>query len=115
METDAIPVEYGNRQGQYFTEWRFDLLKELLGRIHEGPMPPQSEIVEIENAQIWYDAREDFHRLSFRARGRLVEVQLYKVFSSKIDGEEHWVGCPRNQIWEYALSIRRKLGVVPKG
>lgn len=104
-------INYGNREGQYFTEWRFDLLKELLGRIVQGPMPGTSESVEVENAQIWYDAEQDYHMLSFRTRGHRVEVRFYKVFSTKIDGEDHWVGCPRNQVWEHSLSIRRKLGI----
>ena len=110
---DVAEVTYGNREGQYFTEWRFDLLKELLGYVMNGPIPGTSEPIQIDDANIWYDAQEDFHRLIFKACGHQVEVQLYKVFSSKVDGEEHWVGCPRNQIWEYALSLRRKLGVVP--
>ena len=105
-----MDIHYGNREGKYFTEWRFELLEELLDRVHKGPMPT-SEVVEIENPQIWYNAEEDFHMLSFRACGHEVEVRLYKVFGSKIDGEDHWVGCPRNQVWEYANSLRRKLGV----
>ena len=107
-------ITYGNREGQYFTEWRFDLLKQLLDLIHTGPCPPRTETLEVEDPKIWYDADQDFHRLSFRARGHLVEVQFYKVYSSKIDGVEHWTGCPRGQIYEYAVSIRRKLGIEPR-
>jgi len=109
-----MQLTFGNRNGQYFTQWRFDLLEELLERIHLGPNPPSTEVVEIEDAEIWYDEYEDFHRLKFKARGHFVEVQFYKVFASKIDGTEHWVGCPRSNIWEYAVSIREKLGVTIK-
>ena len=106
-------IEYGNREGKYFTEWRLDLLKELLGKVHQGPMPGTSKVVNIDHALIWYDAEQDYHMLFFRALGHEVVVRLYKAFSSKIDGEDHWVGCPRSQVWEYANSLRRKLGVTP--
>jgi hypothetical protein len=109
-----MDITYGNREGQYFTEWRFDILKDLLNLIHTGPCPPHTETVELAEVKIWYDAREDFHRLSFQARGHLVEVQLYKVLSSKIDGKEHWTGCPRSNMYEYANSIRRELGIQPR-
>lgn len=102
-------ITYGNREGQYFTQWRFDLLEELLGMVHMGPIPGQSEVIEVEEPNIWYDAYHDFHHLSFRACGRFVEVWLYKVFSSRIDGVEAWVGCPRSQVWDYSTFLRQRL------
>jgi hypothetical protein len=106
-----MDVKYGNREGKYYTEWRFNLLLELLEMVHVGPMPGKSDIVDVQDPEIWYDADEDYHRLKFIACGKVIEVQLYKVFGCYIDGQPHWPGCPKNQVWNYANSIRRKLGI----
>lgn len=107
-------IQYGNREGQYFSENKFDFLRELLQQVHQGPNPPHSEVVEVEDVKIWYDQREDFHRLSFNARGHFIETQFYKVYSVYIDGKEHWVGCLYSNMWELANSVRKELGVTPK-
>lgn len=106
-------ITYGNREGQYFTQWRFDLLAELLQKVQEGPIPGQSETVEVANVEIWYDAREDYHRLKFDAQGHHVEVRLYKVFACTIDKAEGWVGCPQRLIWDYAAYLRKELKDTP--
>lgn len=111
---NIMEIKYGNREGQHFTQWRFDILRELLERIVSGPCPPRSEVVAIESPEIWYDSAQDYHCLRFTGNGHLVEVRLYKVFSSKIDGVDHWQGCPTSNIWEYATSIRRETGIVPR-
>lgn len=108
----TVKVQYGNCEGRHFAQWRFDLLTQLLTLIHEGPRPGETEVIEIEGAEIWYDSVMDFHRLRFRARGHYVAIRLYIVLSAVIDGEDYWGGCPRSQIWDYAIGIRKRLGVV---
>ena len=81
--------------------------------IKTGPIPGTSEAIKIENPKIWYDATEDFHNLSFSARNHFVEVRLYKVFASKIDGVDKCFGS--RSIWNYSNFIRKELGIQPKG
>lgn len=99
-----IPVEYGNMEGQYFTQWRIDLLNELLQTVvyAYGETP----LVAVEDVKIWYDAGEDFHRMTFTSAGKRFEVQFYKVFSVKVDGTDLWRGCPRSSAGKLAKSIR---------
>jgi len=87
------------------TQWQIDLLQELLGEITHGPLPGTSELLSVRDANIWYD--QDYYRLSFSARGHQVKVRLYKVFAAEIDGKEHWIGCPTNQLSRFSLSLRK--------
>ncbi len=103
-----IEIKYGNHEGQYFTEWRFDVLKDLLNLIIEGPREGLN-IVGISDIELWYDQSEDFHRLAFVYNGHKVGIRFYKVLSYAIDGTDQWVGCPRSKIWEFAIDIRKKL------
>jgi len=105
-------IKYGNREGQYFTEWRFDILRELLELFHLGPVPGSSQVMEVVDPEIWYDEHDDFHRLKFSSGGKLFEVRLYKVFSCDIDGEKAWSGCPQRLIYEFASSLRKRAGLV---
>ena len=99
-------IIYGNREGQYFTEWRFDELRYLLN-ILTGQTPLGQ--LQIPEAKIYYDSQQDFHHLEFSCNGHNVNVRLYKVFSANIDGTDAWVGCPRRAVHDFAISIRRKL------
>jgi len=113
-----IPVEYGNREGQYFREPLLETLKELVLAVKMGPCS-HSEVVEVSDVKLWYDSYSDFHMLQFTARGRVVEVRLYRVFGSWIhdvgkpreSGKEFWVGCLGHRVEAYANGLRRELGV----
>jgi len=105
-------IEYGSLTGQYFTQWRIDLLQELLGYVVEGFGGGAG--IPVENTTIWYDANEDFHMLSFDSGGHHVEVRFYKVFSSKIDGKDGWVGCPRSNIIGFAQHLRERASQRPE-
>ncbi len=107
-----MEITYGNREGRYFTEWRFEYLKELLDIIHVGPCPPRTEVLEVESPEIWYDPVEDYHRLKFICRGREVQVRFYKVFSYLIDDADGWRTFPQCKMNARAMDIRRSLGVV---
>ena len=105
-QSSKVPIERGNMKGQHFTQWRIDLLQELLNLVvyAYGSHP----FVAVENARVWYDAAEDFHRLEYTASGKKIEVQFYKVFSSKIDGRDGWRGCVRSDIVEFARHLREE-------
>lgn len=78
----------GNMQGRYFTQWRVDLLADLLRRVrHAG--------VDAEDAEIWYDEPSDFHYLSFMAGGEVFAVRFYKVFSMSVNGVDDRTGVLR--------------------
>lgn len=104
-------VTYGSREGQYFTEWRFTLLKELLDLVHTGQVSGISKVLEVENPQIFYDQTYDFHHLTFQANGKSLNVRLYKVFSVTIDDSMGWTGCPQGHIHSFADYIRKQCGV----
>ncbi len=103
-ERCRVPIQYGNLSGQYFTQWRIDMLEELIDRVvycyRDTP------IIEVSDVRIWYDASQDFHRLEFRSGGHVIEVRYYIVFSAKIDGRDGWTGCPRYQLGEFAKYLR---------
>jgi len=88
----------GNMQGRYFTQWRVDLLAELLGHIRERG-------VTAADAAIWYDEPSDFHYLSFMARGKVFAVRFYKVFSMSINGVDNWTGVVRSDVIRLANHI----------
>lgn len=66
--------------------WRFEELYYARKLIAEGPNP-ESEVLELKDVKIWYDSDDDFHKLSFVAKGKNVEIHLYKVFSCSVDGK----------------------------
>lgn len=102
-----IPVEYGNMEGQYFTQWRIDLLNELLQTIVFAY--DETPLVAVEDVKIWYDADEDFHRMTFTAAGTLFAVRLYKVFSVTVHGADLWIGCPRSRSGSLAKAVRDEI------
>lgn len=99
-----IGVTYGNIEGQYFTQWRIDTLNELI--YHVVYLFGETPTVQVSDVQIWYDAEQDFHRLSYTAAGNKIEVRLYKVFSSTINGVDGWVGCPQYNQSGFARHLR---------
>lgn len=64
-------IEIGNTEGQYFTQWRFDLLKEVAEHVNAH--------VPISNVKLWYDRNQDFHMLEFDADGHHFTARLYKI------------------------------------
>ena len=103
-----VEIEHGHMSGQYFTQWRIDMLKELLDAIIYSYRDPEvtEPLVSLSNVKIWYDEPNDFHMLSYDAGGNHIEVRLYKVFSSKINGKDGWVGCPRYSEGKFAKHLR---------
>lgn len=97
-------IEYRDMEGRYFTQWRIDALKELLEIVvfNFGDIP----LFDIKNVKIWYDDPNDYHMLSYEADGNQIEVQFYKVFTSKINGVIGWQGCPRHCITNFAGHLR---------
>ena len=113
METEKaeIPVEYGNLTGQYFTQWRIDALLDLLQLIVY--CYSDTPLVEIAAVKIWYDAEEDFHRMSFYApvTGHTMAVRLYKVWTCQVDNVVTWQGCPRHMVGEFAKHLRNQMRI----
>ena len=103
MKTNIV-IDRGTCEGRHFTQWRIDLLDELLGYVSNGF--GEAKGVAVNNARTWYDSEEDFHMLSYESGGKNFVIRLYKVFSSKIDGDDEWVGCPRRNILDFAKSLR---------
>lgn len=101
-----VTVRYGKMTGQYFTQWRIDVLEELLRYV----ISDQGEkvLLEVTDPVLWHDEGSDFHRLDFKANGKIFEVRLYKVFSVSIDGKDGWVGCLRGMIYDFAKYLREK-------
>jgi len=106
----AVVFELGNVIGKDFTQWRIDLLCELLQFVVYGPYG-SNVVLSVSGTKIWYDETYDFHRLEFMANGHKVHVQLYKVFSSFIDEKDGWRGCPTYDIVLFANSIRNACGL----
>ena len=98
----TIEFSLGNTDGQYFTQSRFDLLKELAIHLDEIG-------VTIDEPHLFYDPQADFHHLTFSSNGHSVDVRLYKVFSSFVDQQELWIGCQRSSMFPFAMSIKRKV------
>lgn len=103
-ERATIPVEYGKLEGQYFTQWRIDLLQDLLQLVVY--CYGNSPLVAVENIRIWYDAKEDFHRMTCEIGGNRVAVRFYKVFSASVSDVDVWVGCPRHEVGALAKCLR---------
>ena len=79
----------GNMSGQYFTQWRVDLLAELLNDICSRDVP-------VEDATIWYDETRYFHYLSFMAGGDIFAIRFCNVFSLSVNGVDDWTGVLRS-------------------
>jgi hypothetical protein len=98
-------ITYGNREGLYFTEWRFKLLKELFDYIKLGTF----RTLYLTDVNIYYDSKEDFHHLDFCCNGHHVNVRLYKVFGVTIDGTKHNGTWLKSEIINFSNFILKKL------
>lgn len=78
-------ITYGNREGQWFTERRFEKLARVAEEI-EAVLPGAT------GWHIWYDAVNDFHCLQFEHGGRKYVVQLYKVYTLHVEGHNNYFG-----------------------
>lgn len=78
--TATMNIAYGKLRGRWFTQFRIDRLVELAQVI--------SERMGVTDFRIWYDEAEDYHRLRFKAHGKVMDVRHYKVFSVKVDRVE---------------------------
>lgn len=97
-------ITFGNTAGLYFTQWRIDLLVELVdGIIYNYGTEP---LVDLQDIVIDYDPVEDYHRLAFTANNKQFAVRFYKVYSATVDGVDLWIGCPRHKAGEFARTIR---------
>jgi hypothetical protein len=91
-----------------FTQWRIDLLGELLLLVTNGF--GEDPGVAVSDVKIWYDEPNDFHRLSFVSQGTKVDVRFYKVFSVRYDDvRDGWVGCLRSSVIRFAKHIRENV------
>ncbi len=91
----------GNTEGQYFTQWRFDELKDLAGLINEQ--------IGVAEFNLFYDPIQDFHHLAFEYNGHKADIRLYRVFSESVDGKDGWVGCPTNYAYGFVDALCKKL------
>ena len=73
-------INYGNLEGQYFTQWRIDDLVLLANDIF-------SQIPDANLFQIWYDDKEDFHCMSFSVDDKMVSIRYYKLYRIDVDNE----------------------------
>lgn len=73
------PIKIGNQEGRYFTQWRFDELRGIAAYLSQHG---------ITNFEMWYDAFEDFHKLSFVKDGIKYIIRYYKVFVLYKEGNE---------------------------
>jgi hypothetical protein len=97
----SIEFKIRNTSGQYFTQWRFDTLKDVAQELNSR--------ITIENALLDYDQNEDFHYLKCDCNGHHISIRLYKVMSVKINDEYHWVGCPTSSISQFVRSIANQI------
>ena len=92
-------IKYGSTKGRYFTQWRFEILKELVNTIiiHKGSP---------EDINIWYDSENDYHMMSCKLSGQDILVRFYKVFGCTINGERNsrtWVRSDADSIARYLI------------
>jgi hypothetical protein len=80
-------ILYGNQEGRYFTQWRFDELVQIAGWVNDR--------LGIVNFYIWYDAEDDFHRMSFWVNNINCQVSFYKIFRLDVNGGEAKGGVTR--------------------
>ena len=108
-----LTIKYGNLEGLYFTQWRIEVLKELMQLVvyNFGEQP----LIEYENLEIWYDAQCDYHRLSYVSGDSRISVRFYKVFTAIVNndltdmtdpGEKKWQGCQQHAITHFAHHLR---------
>jgi hypothetical protein len=113
MTTTALPIKCGNTKGRHFTQWRFDFLIECLNTVHLGPSPGRSQVLDIQDVEMWYDEQQDFHMLRFRVDPfGIVTMRFYIVLTTMINDKEFWSACPRHMRHEMLMSLRKELGVV---
>jgi hypothetical protein len=93
----------GNTTGKYFTEWRFDILRQVAEAI--------SVLVQVESFHLFYVPEPvDYHCLQFEAGGHNFLIRFYKVLSCIIDGDEKSVWrIGRNYTIEMARHVRNEL------
>lgn len=72
-------IEEGNKEGPYFTQWRFDKLKDLAEGICLA-------VPSAANAKVWYDNVHDFHCLDFDVDDKHYHVEYYKIFTVTKEG-----------------------------
>ena len=97
-----IQYQVQNEIGPYFQKAKFDTLKSFL-EICNG-----FSAMNVKEAILNYDSIEDFHYLTFSVNGHSVQIKYYKVFSTTIDGEEYWTGCPITHMMQLAKGIHDK-------
>jgi hypothetical protein len=107
-----LNITYERSEHPNFTEWRFDLLRELAEIIHFGPTPGRTQQLDLEKVRIWYEPNEDFHMLEFKHKDDNVLVRFYKVFAYSVNRVDEGVRCREEGVHGFALGIRKKLGVV---
>lgn len=98
------PIDFtvGATEGQYFTPWRFDELKDLAKII--------APRLSVYNFGLHYESRGDFHHLTFEYAGRKIDVRLYKVFAYTIDGVDAKVTSLRSDAFDFVYYMVRRLG-----
>ena len=73
------PINYGNLQGKFFTQWRIEVLVELAVSL--------AERCQAADFYIHYDANEDYHILVCSVAGHEVTFHFYKVYRLTIGKE----------------------------
>jgi hypothetical protein len=86
--------------------WRAQHLQNVLEAIVYGN--GNKILLNVENAKIWYDSTDDFHRLSFNVNGKTVIVRHYKVTSFTIDGKDVLIGSLYSRNLELADDLRKE-------
>ena len=102
LERRKMKINIGNKEGQYFTQWRFDELTSLAREFNNRLC------VELE-FDLFYDPIHDFHHLVFKHNGHDVNIRFYKVYSALLNGKEFWSACPRHSVWEMSGNLVKKL------
>jgi hypothetical protein len=93
---------YGPLEGQYFTQWRIEELKDIAASIHER-MPEATDF------KLWYDPNQDFHHLSFTVNGKLFDIRYYKILGLEVDGrDDRWL-CQMSYFHSHGLPSLKKL------
>lgn len=80
-------ITYGNSQGKWFTQWRFDLLKEVAEGVNQ-----RFGVIDF---NIYYDEYHDFHHLTFELNSVKVDIRFYKRLGVSFDGVD-------SDRWPYA-------------
>jgi hypothetical protein len=101
-ENQVPTFEYGQCEGQYFTQWRLDELASLADQIVRV-MPEASDF------KLWYEPNQDFHHLSFRINGKLFDIRYYKILGLEVDGvDDRWL-CQMSYFHSHGLPSLKKL------